>query len=421
MRVTVVGINYHPETTGIGPFNSGLCEYLAKDHEVEMISTFSYYPLWKKIPEEEKLLFRTDEIGPVTVHRGWHYVPAVATAIKRMIHELTFIGSSVLRALFSKRPDVYVVVAPPLLSGLAVGFIAKLKGRPVIFHIQDLQPDAAVWLGMLTQGWLIKTLYWFEALTYQWMNVVSGITPAMVSVLLEKDLPRKKVKLLPNWIPINRDAERPTRNSEEAMTVRRNLGVADETFLAVYSGNLGSKQGLDVLLDAALELKKRNIPASKITLMICGDGAEKVRLTEKADELGLDNLIFRPLLPYEDYLAILTAIDVSLVTQVLGSGKAFFPSKVLSILAAGCPILAVCDDESPLHESLSEATAGVTAHPEDPAAIVNQLEGLAKAPEMLETYSKSGFVWVKRFSPETVLANFDSVLQAMSEKDVRLL
>ena len=421
MRVTVVGINYHPETTGIGPFNSGLCEYLAKDHEVEMISTFSYYPLWKKIPEEEKLLFRTDEIGPVTVHRGWHYVPAVATAIKRMIHELTFIGSSVLRALFSKRPDVYVVVAPPLLSGLAVGFIAKLKGRPVIFHIQDLQPDAAVWLGMLTQGWLIKTLYWFEALTYQWMNVVSGITPAMVSVLLEKDLPRKKVKLLPNWIPINRDAERPTRNSEEAMTVRRNLGVADETFLAVYSGNLGSKQGLDVLLDAALELKKRNIPASKITLMICGDGAEKVRLTEKAEELGLDNLIFRPLLPYDDYLAILTAIDVSLVTQVLGSGKAFFPSKVLSILAAGCPILAVCDDESPLHESLSEANAGVTAHPEDPAAIVDQLEGLAKDPEMLETYSKSGFVWVKRFSPETVLANFDSVLQAMSEKDVRLL
>ena len=85
MRVTVVGINYHPETTGIGPFNTGLCEYLAKDHEVEMISTFSYYPLWKKIPEEEKLLFRTDEIGPVTVHRGWHYVPAVATAIKRMV------------------------------------------------------------------------------------------------------------------------------------------------------------------------------------------------------------------------------------------------------------------------------------------------------------------------------------------------
>ncbi len=421
MRVTVVGINYHPETTGIGPFNTGLCEYLAKDHEVEMISTFSYYPLWKKIPEEEKLLFRTDEIKSVKVHRGWHYVPAVATAIKRMVHELTFIGSSVLRALFSKRPDVYVVVAPPLLSGLAIGFIARLKGRPVLFHIQDLQPDAAVWLGMLTQGWLIKTLYWFEALTYRWMNVVSGITPAMVSVLLDKNLPRQKVKLLPNWIPISRDAERPARRTDSAMSVRRNLGIADETFLAVYSGNLGSKQGLDVLLDAALELKKRAIPASKITLMICGDGAEKVRLTEKANELGLENLVFNPLLPYADYQALLTSIDISLVTQVLGSGKAFFPSKVLSILAAGCPVLAVCDDESPLHESLGEANAGVSAHPEEPAAIVDQLERLASDPETLETYSKSGFIWVKRFSPETVLANFDSVLQAMSEKDTRLL
>lgn len=421
MRVTVVGINYHPETTGIGPFNTGLCEYLAKGHEVEMISTFSYYPLWKKNPEDEKLLFRTDDIKTVTVHRGWHYVPAIATAIKRMVHELTFIGSSVLRALFSQRTDVYVVVAPPLLSGLAIGFIAKLKGRPVIFHIQDLQPDAAVWLGMLTQRWLIKTLYWFEALTYQWMDVVSGITPAMVSVLLDKNLPRQKVKLLPNWIPISQDAERPARNTDSAMRVRRDLGIADDTFLAVYPGNLGSKQGLDVLLDAALELKKRNVPASKITLMICGDGAEKVRLTEKANELGLENLVLKPLLPYADYQAILTAIDVSLVTQVLGSGKAFFPSKVLSILAAGCPILAVCDDESPLHESLAEAHAGVSAHPEEPSDMVDQLLRLANEPEILETYSKSGFTWVKRFSPETVLANFDSVLQAMSEKQTRLL
>jgi colanic acid biosynthesis glycosyl transferase WcaI len=382
-----------------------------------MISTFSYYPLWKKMSGEEKLLTRTDEIEDVTVHRGWHYVPAKATAIKRMVHELTFIGSSVLRALCSKAPDVYVIVAPPLLSGLEIGFIAKLKGRPVLFHIQDLQPDAAVWLGMLTQAWLIKTLYWFEALTYQWMNVVSGITPAMVQALLEKNLTTRKVKLLPNWIPINKDSELAPRKSEAAMQVRRKLGVEDDTFLAVYSGNLGSKQGLDVLLDAALELKNRHVPASEITLMICGDGAEKVRLTEKAGELGLDNLMFTPLLPYEDYKAILTSIDISLVTQVLGSGKAFFPSKVLSILAAGCPILAVCDDESPLHESLAEANAGVTAHPENAGDIVDQLQKMANDRSRLETYSKSGFIWVKRFSPETVLANFNAGLQAMSEKE----
>lgn len=417
MRVTVIGINYHPETTGIGPFNTGLCEYLTQDHEVEMISTFSYYPLWKKEPGEEKLLSRTDNINEVSVHRGWHYVPAKATAIKRMVHELTFIGSAVLRALFSRTPDVYVVVAPPLLSGLAIGFIARLKGRPVLFHIQDLQPDAAVWLGMLTQPWLIKTLYWFEALTYSWMNVVSGITPAMVSVLLEKNLTRDKVKLLPNWIPISKDAVLPERRTETGMRVRRNLGIDDDTFLAVYSGNLGSKQGLDVLLDAAQALKKSKVPAENVTLMICGDGAEKVRLVKQATELGLDNLKFTPLLPYDDYKAMLTAIDISLVTQVLGSGKAFFPSKVLSILAAGCPILAVCDEESPLHDSLAEAHAGVTAHPENPEMIVQQIMTLAENRESLTEYSRSGFNWVKRFSPETVLANFEAVLSSMNESD----
>ena len=159
MRVAVIGINYHPETTGIEPFNTGLCEYLSQRHEVEMISTFTYYPEWRKLPEEAGLLFRTDQIKEGKVHRAWHYVPPIASAIKRMLHELTFIGSSVLKALFSNEPDVYVVVSPPLLSGLAISFIAKLKGLPVLFHIQDLQPDAAVWLGMLIQEWLIKKFY----------------------------------------------------------------------------------------------------------------------------------------------------------------------------------------------------------------------------------------------------------------------
>jgi colanic acid biosynthesis glycosyl transferase WcaI len=419
MRITVIGINYHPETTGIGPFNTGLCEYLSQRHQVEMISTFSYYPTWKKLPEDSKLLYRTVQIKEVKVHRGWHYVPGKVTALKRIIHELTFIGSSALRALFSKAPDVYVVVSPPLLSGLAIGFIAKLKRRPVLFHIQDLQPDAAVWLGMLKQRWLIKTLYWFEARTYRWMDMVSGITPAMVKALLEKNLPPEKVKLLPNWIPVSRDSTLPPRRTEKAMQLRRNLGVEDHTFLAVYSGNLGSKQGLNVLLETALELKNRQVPASELALMICGDGAEKVRLTEKAEELGLDNLSFTSLLPYEDYTDLLSSIDLSLVTQVLGSGTAFFPSKVLTILAAGCPILAVCDENSPLHDSLVEGNSGVSASPDDPGAIADHLQRLASDRSSLEAYSKSGFDWVKQYSPETVLAIFETVLQDMVEKSDR--
>ncbi len=415
MKLTVIGINYYPETTGIGPFNTGLCEYLKDRHEVSMVSTFSYYPLWKKNPGEEKLISRTDTINNVTVHRGWHYVPTKATAIKRIIHELSFIGSTFLRVLFSKTPDVYVIVAPPLLTGLAIGFLAKIKGRPTLFHIQDLQPDAAVWLGMLTQKWLIKTLYWIEALTYKWMNVVSGITPAMVDVLLDKNLTRRKVKLLPNWIPVSRDAQLPDRKTESAMKVRRSFGIADETFLAIYSGNLGSKQGLDVLLDTAKSLQNLGIDKQQITLMICGDGAEKQRLVKKAKSLDLDNLIFEPLLPYEDYKAMLTAIDISVVTQVIGSGKAFFPSKVLSILAAGCPILAVADDESPLHASIHEANAGISAPPDEPDTIANSLIGLSQNKETLPVYSKSGFNWVKRFSPETVLHNFEELLETMTD------
>jgi len=416
MDITVIGINYHPESTGIGPFNTGLCEHLSQKHQVRMISTFPYYPEWKKRPEDQGKWSRSEERNGVLLHRMWHYVPARASAIKRMIHELSFIASASLRTLFSKKPDIYVVVSPPLLSGIPIAIIAKLRGVPVIFHIQDLQPDAAVWLGMLTQKWLIKTLYVFELWTYKLVDKISGITPAMVDTILSKGIPSDKVELLPNWISIRADAEMAPRKQSPGLETRRTLGFPDDCFLAVYSGNLGSKQGLDVLLDVATELKTAGVSHEEVSLLICGDGAEKKRLEATAHERQLDNLFFRPLLPYEQYQSLLNSCDINLVTQVAGSGKAFFPSKVLSILAAGCPVLGVSDTDSPLHQAINEGGAGFSLSPENPTKIAQLLQHLKANPQELEQCSSQGFNWVKQFAPETVLAKFEKTLEELAGK-----
>src|SRR4051812_23422615 len=107
MRVVVWGINYAPEVAGIAPHNVALCEFLAgKNVEVEMVTTFAYYPMWKKSAQDRHLLFRTDFINDVRVHRRWHFVPARVSAWKRIIHEATFVLTSTLRALTLRRPDV---------------------------------------------------------------------------------------------------------------------------------------------------------------------------------------------------------------------------------------------------------------------------------------------------------------------------
>ena len=122
MRVVVWGINYAPEITGIAPHNVSICEFLREaGHDVEMVTTFSYYPEWKKKPEDRGVFYRTDRINGVPVHRCWHFVPERVTALKRIVHEGTFVLTSTMRVLGLKRPHVYLIVSPPLILGTVAG------------------------------------------------------------------------------------------------------------------------------------------------------------------------------------------------------------------------------------------------------------------------------------------------------------
>src|SRR3712207_2578238 len=113
MRIIVWGINYAPEFTGIAPHSVAVCEFLhTRGHDVEMVSTFPYYPTWRKRPEDRGQVYRTDIVNGVRVHRCWHFVPPRVSALKRILHEGTFVATSTVRLLGLRRPDVYVVVSP---------------------------------------------------------------------------------------------------------------------------------------------------------------------------------------------------------------------------------------------------------------------------------------------------------------------
>src|SRR5271167_4807467 len=119
MKILVWGINYSPEVSGIAPFNAALCEYLAgRGHEVTMLTTFAYYPQWKKRPEDRDDLWRTELINGVKVVRVWHYVPAKLNTLKRMLHEASFLLLSFQHSLTLGEFDAAVVVSPPLGLGI---------------------------------------------------------------------------------------------------------------------------------------------------------------------------------------------------------------------------------------------------------------------------------------------------------------
>lgn len=416
MRIVVWGINYWPEPTGIAPFNAGMCEWLAeRGHSVEMVSTFAYYPAWKKDPADRGHLYRTDRRNGVTIRRCWHYVPQKVTSLKRIVHEASFLTTSFLRLLTLGRPDVLICVSPPLPLGVPAWLISRLWRRPYVFHVQDLQPDAAVGLGMLKPGAFTRLLYALEKLAYRKAARVSGISDGMLAAYRAKNLPASKIVFFPNWIS-DRDRELPTDQARaaarESFAQLHGLSVGKRFF--VYSGNIGMKQGLGVLLDAAAP---DHGGSGNGQWVVAGDGAGKTALVDEAARRGLETIRFLPLQPDDRFNEMMIATDVCVITQQKGTGQFFFPSKLLTALTYGKPILAVADADSELSRAVVDGQFGVVAPPDDPGAVARAAATMAAAADTeLARWGENGRAWVSRYRRSAVLGQFEKLLQSLSAK-----
>ncbi|MBC8002284.1 MAG: WcaI family glycosyltransferase [Opitutaceae bacterium] len=403
----VWGINYAPELTGIAPYNTALCEFLSSQgHRVSMVTSFSYYPEWRKRAEDRRRWSRTDVAKGVSIHRCWHYVPGKPSTVRRILHELSFVTTSLLRILVMPKPDAYVVVSPPLLLGFAAWVASVLKRAPFVFHVQDLQPDTASSMGMLRSGPLLKALYALESLAYRKASRVSGISPGMIRAFERKGVPRAKTLLFPNGVQLK--AREPLPQSG---AFRERLGICPTDLLAVYSGNLGAKLGVEILLESARFLEHRGI-----RIVICGDGARRQALEKLGNEMKLTNVIFLPLQPEKEYLEMMEDADVYLVTQLPGSGSLFFPSKLLKGLALSKAIVVVADDDSELTRSAREGRFALVVDPRHPERLANALEHLAKDPEQRRALGRAGRIYVDRFEQKYILSKFEHDLIDLVEE-----
>ncbi|MBK8475387.1 MAG: WcaI family glycosyltransferase [Opitutaceae bacterium] len=414
MRLILWGINYAPEPTGIAPFNTGLAEWLAaRGHEVEMVTSFPYYATWRKQPQDRGRLYRTERRGGVTVRRCWHYVPARVTALRRMFHETSFLATSLLRLLTLRRPAVLVVVSPPLPSGVPAWLLAGLWRRPYVFHVQDLQPDAAVGLGMLQPGRFTRLLYALERVAYGKAAAVSGISSGMLAAFRTKGVGEARRVFFPNWVgdvlpgpagPAERAAAR------AGFTTRHRL-PADRPLL-VYSGNVGMKQGLGVLVEAAA-VDGAGSPA--LQWIVAGDGAGREALVRQAEQRGGAAMRFLPLQPEDAFVEMLVAADVCVITQQRGTGQFFFPSKLLTVLGRAKPVLAVADADSELAHAVREGGFGLVAPPDDPAAVAAAARAMIQAgPEALAEWGRRGVEWVSQYRRTSVLEEFERRLEQLA-------
>jgi colanic acid biosynthesis glycosyl transferase WcaI len=200
-----------------------------------------------------------------------------------------------------------------------------------------------------------------------------------------------------------------------AHSFRESQGIPPDALLAVYAGNLGRKQGLRVLLEAGRLLKPCSPGErfSSIWIVIAGDGVMRAELEQELARDPAPNFLLLPLLPEPAYRAMLAEATVGIVTQAKGSGQVVFPSKLLTIVAAGLPVLAVAEADSDLARSVAKGNFGVNVPPAEPEQVAQALLNLALQPEVLQQMAGNGRHWVQNFSADKILGEFEEKLRSL--------
>lgn len=374
MRLLIHGMNYAPELLGIGRYTGELGAYLAsRGHQVTVLTAAPYYPQWRVREDYRPQRWRREWRDGVEVLRAPQYVPGRVSGLGRLLQECSF-GASCLywwsTCLLQRPWDAMVAVCPPMTSGLVPGLLARRLAVPLLIHVQDLQLDAARELGILRQPLLLAGLTWLELHLFRQARAVTTISRSMAARLAAKGVPPARLQVLPNWADLDKVRPGPRLNA-----LRRELGLTSET-VVLYAGNLGEKQGLEVILEAAALTRGK----PSIRYLVAGEGAARDRIKLRAQDLGLDNLTFLPLQSNSRLPLLLAAADLHLVVQRQKAADLVMPSKLTNIMAAGRPFIATAGEGTELARVTTESRAGLVVPPEDGRALAQAVLGLAGDP-----------------------------------------
>ncbi len=409
MRILVYGLNYLPELTGIGKYTGEMCEWLAgRGHGVHAVCAVPYYPEWQ-VPEAYRAgLYRTEERNGVTIHRSRLYVPARPTTATRLIHLASFAAASLPQLLRRRsfRPEVLATVEPTMFCIPGALLAARLLGAKSLLHIQDFELDAMAGLGMGRGGGAASGV---ERWLMRRFDAISTISYSMVERAREKLQSEGRVLFFPNWVDI--DFVRPGPSGE---LYRELWGIPPATKVVLYSGNMGHKQGLEIVLEAARALQGER----DVVFLFVGAGSAVETLRTSAETLALGNVRFLLLQPYEKLPELMALADVHLVVQRRGAADAVLPSKLTTILAAGGNALITAEPHTELGKLCERHPGiGVCIEPEDAEAMTNALRGMLAAVDVTgrrhnavaRTYAE------QNLDKERVLERFEADLQQLIE------
>ncbi len=408
MKILVVSLYYEPDQCqSNGPIIRALCDdWAAAGHEVTVLTSFPHYNCDAVWPEYRGRLLQEDRVGKVRVIRSYIYVPRERSSIGRIFNYFSFNFSSTIAGLSTGRQDVIFAMSPPLTIGVTAFLLGLIKRIPFCYNLQDIWPEVAVRLGMLRGHRTIRLFERLERFIYRRSRKIFAISEEFKANLCGKGVAAGKIEVIPNFVDANF-----VRPMAKTNAFSQAHGLTDK-YVVLYAGNIGLSQGLEVILDAAEELKDQ----PGVVFLIVGQGACRDELVDEAERRGLSNVRFLPLQPESDVPMVYASCDVALIPLRRGLTESSVPCKTYSIMAAGRPYIAGVDRDSNVWKLTEASGCGVCVEPENGRALAEAVRRLHSEAGMAQTMGRQGRQFVERhFAREAVTGRYRAALESLAE------
>lgn len=371
MKILILGLNFSPELIGVGKYTGEMADWLTdQGHEVRVITAPPYYPAWKISEGYDNRGYREERWRQMTVWRCPLWVPKTPSTAKRILHLLSFAFSSAPIAVWqglSWRPDVVWTVEPTAFTVANAWLAARLGGAVACLHIQDLEVEAALSLRMLKRSWLVRALARTYGLLLRRFDHISTISLQMREQLPAYGVPPRRCGIVHNWVDTEQIHPVSGPNS-----YRDELSLPDDAVIALYAGNLGSKQGVDSLA----EIARLCLDIKNLHFVFAGEGP--LRGEVEAGTKDLDNVTMLPLQPAERLNDLLSLADIHLLPQRPSTASFALPSKFGGMLASGRPAVVQAEEGELARVG---RTCGYVVRPGETEAMAAGVRRLATDPE----------------------------------------
>ncbi len=353
---------FYPDEVSTANLFTNLCSVLAEEEHIG-VQVWCAQPSYSCLKRQPKRI----------VYNNINISFLVSTSFKkdillgRLLNYLTFTISVVLKLLFTKdKTPVFTHTTPPIL-GIILAFICRIKKRKFNYVLLDIFPDGLVRLGkMKSNSSLVRFWKAIHRAALKRCNHIIVIGRDMKKWLLEF-CPEVSERV--HYIPIWQDEKliNPIEYKSNPFVIKNKL---ENKFVVQYSGNMGMWNDMKTLGKVA------NQKLEDVVFMFIGGGMRKNELLDSINEPDSENVLFFPFLSNSDYSNSVTACHVALVSLQEGLEGMAVPSKIIGIMAAGIPVIALVPEESEIAYIVEEENCGIVVKPGDIDALINAIKEL---------------------------------------------